>query len=83
MKKLIVCQKVCPVIKSLSEENDLLQARIEFLEGQLRRSGEMNERQFDQINRLQEGKRDSERRISKARQALFGILDEPKINGGP
>ncbi len=70
------CGKVCPVVKGLED-------KIAVLEAQLRRSSEMNERQFDQINRLVEGKKDSERRIAKARQALFGVLDQPKIVGGP
>lgn len=76
MKKLLVCQKVCPVVKGL-------EGRIAVLEAQLKRSEEMNERQFDQINRLIEDKKDSDRRIAKARQALFGLLDQPKIVGGP
>lgn len=70
------CGTVCPVVKGLKDQ-------IAVLEAQLERAEKMNVRQFDQINRLNEGKKENERRIAKARQALFGILDQPKIVGGP
>ncbi len=70
------CGKVCPVVKNLKDQIAVLEAKLE-------RAEKMNVRQFDQINRLTEGKEEGDRRIAKARQALFGILDQPKIVGGP
>ena len=71
---------------TISEKNHIIsceQQERSSLEKRLYRARKMNERQLDQIDRLQKEKRDNERRISKARQALFGILDQPKITGGP
>lgn len=90
MRKLLVCQKVCPVVKALRDENEALKARLSLAEDELELDEKLLERARDgierrevRINQLIEGKREDERRIAKARQALFGVLDEPRITGGP
>ena len=90
MKKLLICEKVCPIVKALREENEALKAKLSLCEDSLELTNRLLDRAYDnvqrrevRINQLIEGKRDDERRIAKARQALFGVLDEPKITGGP
>jgi hypothetical protein len=90
MKKLLICQKVCPIVKALRDENEALKTQLSLAEDALELNGRLLDRAYDsvqrrevRINQLIEGKRDDERRIAKARQALFGVLDEPRITGGP
>jgi hypothetical protein len=90
MKKLLICKNVCPVVKALRDENEALKARLSFAEDALELNGRLLDRAYDsvqkrevRINQLIQSKREDERRIAKARQALFGVLDQPKIVGGP
>ena len=90
MRKLLICGTVCPIVKELRKENEILKAevslchdRLELTTHLLDKAYENVERRDVRINQLIEGKREDERRIAKARQALFGVLDEPKITGGP
>ena len=90
MKKLLICKNVCPIVKALRDENEALKAQLSLAEDALELNGRLLEKAYDsaqrrevRINQLIEGKREDERRIAKARQALFGVLDEPKITGGP
>ena len=76
MKKLLICKSVCPIVRKLQEENEVLKAKLSLAYENAQKRGV-------RINQLVEGKREDERRIAKARQALFGILDQPKITGGP
>ena len=90
MKKLLICKNVCPIVKALRDENEALKAQLSLAEDALELNGRLLEKAYDSVqrrevrlNQLIEGKREDERRIAKARQALFGVLDEPKITGGP
>ena len=90
MKKLLICKKVCPVVKALRDENEALKAKLSLAEDALELNGRLLDKAYDGVQRrevritqLIEGKREDERRIAKARQALFGILCAPKITGGP
>ena len=90
MRKLSICEKLFPSVKALREENEVLKAQLSLAEDALELNGRLLDGAYDsvqrrdaRINQLLQGKRDDERRIAKARQALFGVLDEPKITGGP
>lgn len=90
MKKLLICKNVCPIVKALRDENEALKAQLSLAEDALELNGKLLDRAYEsvqkreeRINQLIEGKREDERRIAKARQALFGVLDQPKIIGGP
>ncbi len=69
MKKLLVCEKVCPVVAELRHEIACLKQE--------------NRSHVKRLERNREYTREVERRLSKVRQAAFGDLGEPKITGGP
>ncbi len=69
MKKLLICEKVCPVVAELRHEIACLKQE--------------NHSHVKRLERNREYTRDLERRLSKVRQAAFGDLGEPKITGGP
>ena len=69
MKKLLVCEKVCPII---AEKNHEIASLRQELESYKKR--ELRNREYT---------REIERRLAKVRQAAFGLLEEPKITGGP
>ena len=90
MKKLLICKNVCPIVKALRKENEVLKAKLSLAEDSLELKSSLLGKAYDsverrevRINQLIEGKREDERRIAKAKQALFGVLDAPKITGGP
>jgi hypothetical protein len=69
MKKLLVCQNVCPIIAEKDHEIACLKKE--------------NRSHVRRLERNREYTRELERRLSKVRQAAFGDLGEPKITGGP
>tara|TARA_Y100000361_G_C10913410_1_gene215147 strand:- start:293 stop:520 length:228 start_codon:yes stop_codon:yes gene_type:complete len=75
MKKLLVCEKVCPVVAELKHEIACLKQENNSLR---KKETKLNAR----INILIAGKRDNEVRIQKAKEALFSLPDS-NITGGP
>ncbi len=68
MKKLLVCEKVCPVVAEKDHE-------IACLKQELTKA-------HARINLLIASRRDDEIRIQNAKAALFDLPDS-KITGGP
>ena len=77
MKKIIerTCGKACPVVKGLKDQIAVKDHEIACLKLDLKQAQH-------NINVLAASKRENERRMAKARQALFGIVDI-NIVGGP
>ncbi len=68
MKKLLVCEKVCPVVAE--KDHEIACLKQELTRAQAR------------INLLIASRRDDEIRIQNAKAALFDLPDS-KITGGP
>jgi hypothetical protein len=75
MKKLLVCEKVCPIVAEKDHEIACLKRENKAL---LSREIKLNAR----INLLVASRRDDEIRIQNAKAALFDLPDS-KITGGP
>ena len=75
MKKLLVCEKVCPIVAEKDHEIACLKQENKSL-----RNSETKLRA--RINIMIAGKRDNEIRIQKAKEALFSLPDS-NITGGP
>ncbi len=75
MKKLLVCEKVCPVVAEKDHEIACLKQENKALRS---REIKLNAR----INLLIASRRDDEIRIQNAKAALFDLPDS-KITGGP
>ncbi len=76
MSKFLPCKLVCPVVSSKDREIERLEAEIAALTRELARAD-------NSLRLTREGLEECQRRIAKGRQALFGVLDQPKIVGGP
>ena len=69
MKKFLICKKACPIVAEKDHEIACLRQELESY-----KKREVRNREYT---------REIERRLAKVRQAAFGLLEEPKITGGP
>lgn len=69
------CGLVCPVVKELRDENELLRTQLTAMLVELERVDNENDL-------MRRNNQESEKRIAKARQVLFGVCNV-KIVGGP
>ena len=68
MKNLLICKKACPIVAE--KDHEIACLKLDLKQANTR------------INILLAGKSENEKRIAKARQALFGVVDI-NIVGGP